>query len=381
MRSALDRIGAVVTKEFRHLARDPRTVGIVLLMPVFQLLVFAYAISFDVSHLPTLVIDNDRTPASREYLRQYSGSPLFTIVGYADDQASAERAFQAGSAEVAVIVPAGFGRQLAAGGQGQVGVLIDGSEPNSARVAQAYTNALNLTYRQGIATAWAGSQGIDLGSIGQLESRVRTWYNPERRSAIFLIPGLMAVILAIVTVQQTAQTLVRERDLGTADQLAVSPLRKLELMLGKLLPWTLLAFVDVVVITALAIGVFGVPLRGDVLALTVGAALFVFCALGMGLVISALAPSVDVANIAALLVAFLPTFLLSGFVFALDQIPTVLDWVSYLFPARYMITISRGVFLKGSGWPELWQQVAVLGLYAVLSLAAASLLYSRRRTR
>lgn len=378
MKAALDRIGAVVSKEFRHLARDPRTVGIVLLMPVFQLLVFAYAISFDVTHLPTIVVDNDRTPASREYLRQYTGSPLFQIVAYADDQAAVEEAFQQNRAEVGVIVPAGFGRQLAGGTQGQVAVLIDGSEPNSARVAQAYTNALNLAYHQQVVTQWADSQGVDVAGVGQLEPRVRTWYNPERRSAIFLIPGLMAVILAIVTVQQTAQTLVRERDLGTADQLAVSPLRKTELMLGKLLPWTLLAFVDVAVITGLAIWLFDVPLRGDVLTLGVGAALFVFCALGMGLVISALAPSVDVANIAALLIAFLPTFLLSGFVFALDQIPTVLQWISYVFPARYMITVSRGVFLKGSGWPELWPEIAALGGYAVIALAAASVLYSRR---
>ncbi len=378
MRASLDRIGAVTRKEFKHLRRDPRVVGIVLLLPILMQLLFAYAIGFDVSHLPTVVVDNDRTPASRAYLGAYVGSPLFEIVGQADDRSEVEQAFRTSQATVGVIIPAGFGRELASGSQAQVAVLIDGSEPNSARVAQAYTNALNLRYSQQIVVSWADSQGYDLTGAGQLEPRVRTWYNPERRSAIFLIPGLMAVIIAIVTVQQTANTLVRERDLGTDEQLAVSPLRRVELMIGKLLPWTMLAFAEVAVIAALAIGVFGVPLRGDPMLLVLGAALFVFCSLGQGLVISAIAPSVDVANIAAMLVAFLPAFLLSGFVFALDQIPTLLQWLSTLFPARYMISISRGVFLKDAGWAELWPEFAALGVYAVVALAAASVLYSRR---
>ncbi|MDQ7991592.1 MAG: ABC transporter permease [Propionicimonas sp.] len=378
MSGSLDRIGAVVVKEFRHLFRDPRAIGIVLLMPVFQLLVFAYAISFDVTHLPTILVDNDHTPASREYLRQYSGSTLFEVVGYSDTQAGVIDAFQANRAQVGVIVPAGFGRQLASGAEGEVAVLIDGSEPTSAKVAQAYTTGLNLAAGQEVALAWADRQGASVSGLGGLEPRLRTWYNPERRSAIFLIPGLMVVIIAIVTVQQTAVSLVRERDLGTAEQLAVSPLRRIELMLGKLLPWTGLAFVDVAAIVVLAVWLFGVPLRGDLAVLGAGAALFVFCCLGMGLVISAVAPSMEVANIASLLLAFLPTFLLSGFVFPLDQIPAVLQWISALFPARYMVAISRGVFLKGSGWDELWPQFAALAAYAALALAAASVLYSRR---
>lgn len=378
MRASLDRIGAVVRKEFRHLGRDPRSLVMVLLLPVAMMLLFGYAISFDVSHIPTVVVDNDRTPASREYLSAYHGSPFFTIVAHADRVGAVEEAFAANRARLGVIVPAGFGRSLAAGTPAEVGVLVDGTEPNSARVAQAYTTALNLLHGQRLTVTWADAQGYDLGSSGALEARVRTWYNPERRSAVFLIPGLMVVIIAIVTVQQTAVSLVRERDLGTADQLAVSPIRMPELMVGKLLPWTLLAFLDAAVIAAVAVGLFGVPLRGDPLLLAGGAALFVFCCLGMGLVISAVAPSMDVANIGALMLAFLPSFILSGFVFPLDQIPTVLQWISLLFPARYMVDISRGVFLKDTGWAELWPQFAALGGYALIALAIASVLYARR---
>jgi ABC-2 type transport system permease protein len=191
----------------------------------------------------------------------------------------------------------------------------------------------------------------------------------------------MVVILAIVTVQQTAVTLVRERDLGTQEQLEVSPTRRAELMIGKLLPWTLIAFIDVAAITGIGLLVFAIPLRGSVPALAVGSALFVLAALGMGLLISAIAPSMDIANILGLLIAFLPAFLLSGFAFALDQIPVVLQWLSYAFPARYMVTISRGVFLKGSGFAELWPELAALAAYSLVMLVFSSALYGRRSAR
>ena len=376
--NALDRIAAVTVKEFRHLGRDPRSLIMVLLLPVAMMLLFGYAISFDVTHVPTVVVDNDRTPASRDYLAHYEGSPFFTIVERADELRAIDQAFGANRARIGVVVPAGFERSLATDTPAEIAVLIDGTEPTAARVAQAYTTALNQLVGQQLTLSWADAKGYDLTAAGVLEPRVRTWYNPERRSAVFLIPGLMVAIISIVTIQQTAVSLVRERDLGTADQLAVSPIRMPELMLGKLLPWTVLAFLEVVAITAVAIGLFAVPLHGDPLLLIGGAALFVFCCLGMGLVISAVAPSVDVANILALMVAFLPAFLLSGFIFPLDQIPTALQWVSAAFPARYMVDIARGIFLKASGWTELWPQFAALAAYAVLALLLASVLYRRR---
>ena len=378
MRAAFDRIGAITAKEFKHLIRDPRALALVLLLPIVQLLLFSYAISFDVRNVPTLVIDQDRTPASAEYLRNYEGSNFFSIVAHADSVAAATAAFDRNQARIAVVVPAGFGRQLAAGATASVAVLVDGSEPNSARVAQAYSKALNLLYDQRVAVSWAETQGLDLTSLGSLQPQIRTWYNPERRSSDFLIPGLMAVILMIVTVQQTAVTLVRERDQGTGEQMAVSPLRRGELMIGKLLPWTILAFLDVVAIIAVGMGVFGVPLRGDPVVLAVAAVLFVFASLGMGLVISALAPTVDTASITALLVAFLPSFLLSGFAFALDQIPLVLQWIASAFPARYFVTVSRAVFLKGAGWSEAWPEVVSLGIFSLVVLTLASALHSRR---
>lgn len=375
------RIGAIVRKEFRHLGRDPRMLLAVVITPVIQLLLFAYAISFDVDHVPTIVIDFDKSPASQRYLRQYEASPFFDVVARGSSLDDVDAAFDHNSARVAIVIKSGFARALAGNESAQVAVMVDGSEPNAAKVSQAYSVALNQLYGQQLTREWADAQGLDLSGIGLLEPRIRTWYNPERRSSDFLIPGLMVVIIAIVTVQQTAVTLVRERDLGTQEQLEVSPMRRIELMVGKLLPWTLIAFLDVALITGLGRTLFDVPLRGNFWALAVGAALFVFASLGMGLLISAIAPTLDTANIIAMLVAFLPSFLLSGFAFALDQIPVWLQWISYAFPARFMVTISRGVFLKGAGFTELWPEMAALVLYAVVMLVVSSVLYGRRASR
>lgn len=378
MRRSAERVGAIVVKEFRHLGRDPRALIMVVLTPVIQLLLFAYAISFDVDHVQTIVIDLDQSVDSRTYAAQYDASTFFDVVAHGGALADVDAAFDAGTAKVAVVIPAGFARTIASGAKAQVAVLVDGSEPTSAKISQAYSVALNQLYNQAMTRDWADRQGLDISGFGQLEPRIRTWYNPEHRSSDFLIPGLMVVIIAIVTVQQTAVTLVRERDLGTMEQLQVSPLRLLELMFGKLLPWTGIAFAEVAVIVGIGRTLFGVPLRGDFWGLAVGAVLFVFASLGMGLLISALAPTVDTANILAMLIAFLPSFLLSGLAFALDQIPVVLQWISYCFPARYMVSVSRGVFLKGAGFADVWPELLSLAAYGLVMMLISAVIYSRK---
>ncbi len=390
------RIAAIVRKEFRHLRRDPRMVIAVLFVPILQLLLFAYAISFDVHNVATVLIDGDHTSASRSYLDTYRASRFFDIrktdVSRSSDQhgsaaarapqgvADVDRIFQTGQAQIVVVVPAGFAEQQARQEKAQVGVFIDGSEANSARIASGYVTALNAVSGQQVTLAWADRSGLDPGAAGQFQPRVRTWYNPDRSSSIFLIPGLIVVIIMIVTVQQTAVTLVRERDQGTEEQLRVSPLRRWELMVGKLLPWTILAFVDVVVITLVGMTVFAVPFRGSVPAFALASAIFVFAALALGLIVSAVANSIEVANIVALMMAFLPAFLLSGFAFPLASIPTALQWLSYVFPARYMVDVSRAVFLKGADFGQVWLPMTQLAGYAIVALLLASVLSRRRST-
>lgn len=378
MRASLGRIVAITRKEFVHIRRDPRMLISVLVMPIVQLLLFAYAISFDVKDVPTVVLDGDRTPSSREFVAELQNSGFFRVTGTVDDFDAIDRTFDRSDARVAVIVSPGFEAAQLREDKGAVSVLVDGSEPNSAQLAQTYAVALTQRFDRDALFQWAEYSGLDPAGAGQAVPVIRTWYNPERRSADFLMPGLMVVIIMIVTIQQTAVTLVREKDEGTLEQLVVSPIRKGELMVGKMAPWVLLAFIDMFAITLVAMIVFGVPLRGSVLALALGTLLFVFCSLALGLLVGSRAESPEVANFVGLMVSFLPGFMLSGFAFPLASIPRFLQLVSYAFPGRYMVTIARGVFLKGAGLDVLWPQIAALGVYAVISLSLASLLYSRK---
>jgi ABC-2 type transport system permease protein len=379
MRAAAARVLAIARKEFIHIARDWRMIVAVLVLPLMQLLLFAYAISFDVRNVPSVTLDLDKSAASRTYLDAYARSGFFDVQGSVSDLAAVDAAFKRGEARVAIVVQQGYADAIAAGRTGSVSVLIDGSEPNSAQLGQTYAVALNQALGRQALAAWAETQGLGTAKVGRLEPRLRAWYNPERRSADFLIPGLMIVIIMIVTIQQTAVTLVKERENGTLEQLLESPLTHSELIVGKVLPWAALGVIDTISITAVSMGVFGIPLRGDVLVLAVGIGLFILCALSLGLVISAVAPSLESANIAALLVSFLPGFMLSGMAFPLESIPVALQVVSYLFPARYMVEIARGVFLRGASWDILGPQVLALTVYAAVALSVATLLNRRRR--
>ncbi len=376
--ASLGRMVAIASKEFIHIRRDPRMLIAVLVMPILQLLLFAYAISFDVRDVPTLVLDADNTAASRSFVAEFENSGFFHVVGRAESMDAIDDAFDRNSARVAIIVDTGFEVDRLREDEGAVSVLVDGSEPNSAQLGQAYAVALTEQLDRETLVTWAAASGMDPTQLGQAVPVVRTWYNPERRSADFLIPGLMVVIIMIVTIQQTAVTLVREKDEGTLEQLLVSPIRRGELMVGKVAPWVILAFVDMIAITAVALVVFDIPLRGSIPTLAIAMFLFVLCSLALGLLVGSRAESPEVANFVGLMVSFLPGFMLSGFAFPLNSIPRFLQVISYAFPGRYMVTVSRAVFLKGAGMDVLWPQVAALGLYALVSLSLASVLYSRK---
>ena len=378
MRGSFRRIVAIGRKEFVHISRDPRILISVLAMPVLQLLLFAYAISFDVDNVPAIVLDHDNTTASREYVDAFERSDFFRVVGHVSSTDAVDESFDRSESQVAVIVRQGFAESQLRGQKAEVAILVDGSEPNAAQLAQTYSVALANTLDREAAISWALRRAVDPTAFGGLDVRQRTWYNPERKSADFLIPGLTVVIIMIVTIQQTAVTLVREREEGTLEQILVSPMRRGELMLGKVSPWVLIAMIDMVVITLVGVFVFDVPLRGDIVTYVIATFLFVLCSLAIGLIVSAVATSVETANIAALLISFLPGFMLSNFVFPLQSIPRFLQFVSYLFPGRYMVAIARSVFLKGAGAAVLWPQIGSLAIYAVVSLTLATLLYSRK---
>jgi ABC-2 type transport system permease protein len=372
------RILAIARKEFIHITRDKRMLAVILIMPLFQLFLYSYALSFDVRNLPTAALDLDHTEQSRQYISALEQSNYFTVNRVLNTYDQVDRVFENNTDKVVVVVGSGFGRDVAAGRAGAVQVLVDGSDANSAQLAQNYSGALSRVFGARVVIAQYEAKGVSVSNVGALTASTRVWYNPEGKSAWYFVPGLIVVLVTMVTVLQTANTLVKEKEAGTYEQLIVSPIRRIELMIGKIAPWALIGALDIVAISLIGILVFRIPFRGSALLLAVGSLLYVICTLGLGLIISARATSVDSANQVAALVSFLPTFMLSGFVFPLSSLPWVLQFLSYLFPARYFMVITRTVFLKGGGMSVLWPQMAALAVFAVVITVLAAALYRER---
>jgi ABC-2 type transport system permease protein len=338
------RLRALVVKEFLQLRRDPRSLMLVLGMPVVFLFIFGYGVHFDVHHIPTVLAGND-APLVRRTLE--SGGNFTVQAGHLASDSAARAALRNGHALVAL--------EIGADGQPSQ-VLIDGSEP--------------------IATSAALGGLRNLSAPGQAPLPVSILYNPTLNSAFFLIPSLVGMIMMQVGMTATALGIVRERERGTLEQLMITPLSRLELVIGKIVPYFLLAVVDVVAIIVLGILLFHVPLRGNVFLLIVLSGLFIFCTLGMGLLVSTVAQNQRQAMQTAVML-LLPQVLLSGSLFPLSSIPLYIRWLSYLMPLTYFSPITRGIFLKGTGLAELWPQAVVLTVMAAVFISLASLSFRK----
>lgn len=372
------RILAIARKEFLHIIRDKRLIGVIVIMPLLQLFLYAYALSFDVKQLPTATLDLDRTTTSSQYIDALQQSNYFKVDNVLGSYAQVDPNFESNTDKVVVVVQSGFADDIAAGRAGNVQVLVDGSDANSAQLGSAYAGALSRVFGGKVLVSQIEQKGISTASVPQLTASVRTWYNPEGVSAAYFVPGLIVVLVTMVTVLQTANTLVREKENGTYEQIIVSPISRLELMIGKIAPWAGIGALEIMTIATIGVLIFNVPFRGSLLLFAVGAILYVTCTLGLGLIVSARATTVDSANQIAALIGFLPTFMLSGFVFPLSSMPVALQAISYLFPARYFMVITRTIFLKGGGLDVLWPQFAALAVFATLIVILAASLYRER---
>jgi len=372
------RIFAIARKEFIHIIRDPRLLMVIMAMPLLQLFLYSYALSFDVKNLPTATMDLDHTVQSRQYLDALQQTNYFKVNQTINSYGEVDKAFESNTDKVVVVVGAGFGNSLTAGRAGNVQILVDGSDANSAQLARGYSAALSRVYGSKVLVTQVEAKGFSTASLPSLSANTRVWYNPEGKSAAYYVPGLIVILVTTVLVLQTANTLVKERENGTYEQLIVSPIKKIELMLGKIAPWALIGAMQIVLISVIGIFVFGIPFRGSSLLLLLGSLLYVSCALGMGLIISARAASVDSANQLAALVAFLPTLMLSGFIFPIASMPLALRVISYFFPGRYFMVITRTIFLKGGGIEVLWPQFLALAIFAVTIISLAASMYRER---
>lgn len=373
------RIRAVMRKEFIHIFRDPRTLAVVMVLPVFMLTIYGYAINLDVRHLRTAILDEDKTSISREFIRSLQHNEYFDIVQYLDRPGQIDALFARGKAKLVFVIPQGFGRDVASGRSPHVQALIDGSDSTTATIARSYVSGFIQTTSIDYARRYARRMGLPAERLAMpIDFQPRVWYNPEMKSTHFIVPGIIAVILMQISALLTSLTIVRERERGTIEQLVVSPVMPHELMIGKIVPYVIIAFADVLLVLASGRLLFGVPLRGSAVLLLLHSAVFLFAAMGIGLLISVVARTQLVAFIAAMLGTMLPSVLLSGFMFPISAMPQVLQYLTYLIPARYFIVILRGIFLKGVGPEVLWKPALSLIVFGVVALVLSARRFQKR---
>ena len=366
----MGRILAMAGKEVLHIRRDIRTLYLALAMPVVMLVLFGFGISFDVDHLELAVVDQDRTDLSRELVRQVTASQEFVVVQDGTSPDEAVGALRKGTAMSVLLIKKGFAGDVKRGGA-QVQLLVDGADGNSATQALAKAQAL-------VEMAGRKLGGPVRVAAPPLEARVRTLFNPDARSAMFLVPGLAAYLLAIVAVLITALTVAREWERGSMEQLFATPVGRLEIVVGKLLPYLGIGLLQVLLVLTVGAWVFDVPVRGSLVALSLGSVLFLVGMLGQGLLISVVTRNQVVATQVATMTSVLPSMLLSGFIFPIENLPTPLKLISTLIPARYYVATLRGVLLRGNGLDVLWPQLVALALFAALMLVVATRRFQRR---
>jgi ABC-2 type transport system permease protein len=361
---SLARLWAVSRKEMLQLRRDARSLYLAFILPVLLLLLFGYAISFDIRDIAMAVLDESATAQSRRLVQAFEGSGYFTVTENLTRYEDADAVLGAGRARLVLVIPPSFARDLGAGRPAPVQLLLDGSDANTATIAQNYADAIVAGYASDVVL-----EGRRLVLPTAMESRV--WYNETLESRNMIVPGLVAVIMSIIAAMLTALTIAREWERGTMEQLAATPVHRLEVVLGKLLPYVGIGLFDVALATLLGLLVFDVPLVGNVLLLAVLTLLFLIGALGLGIFISAALKSQVLATQVAILASFLPALLLSGFIFSIATMPVVLRAISYAVPARYYVTVTKGIFLKGVGVEVLWVDAIAMIAFALAGLSLA----------
>jgi ABC-2 type transport system permease protein len=369
----MQRLRFLVWKEFLELRMNPRLFGIVVVAPVIQLTMLGYAATTDVRNVPVVIADGDRTMRSRELISRFEGSPNFAIVATVTTVAEIEPFLERGTAWLAVSIPNSYADQVQAGEPVTVQVVADGTDSNSTTVALGYATSLVGGYVQDLAAASALARPGTRAPSSPIDARIRVWFNPQLESRYFMIPGVLALILLVVTANLASMAIVRERELGTLEQLNVTPLRRWELIVGKLLPYGVIALVDVLLVVAVAVFWFEVPLRGSLTLLFAMSLIYVLCTLALGLFISTISDNQQQAMMTATFFFLVPMIYLSGFIFPIENMPRVIQPFTYLIPLRYFLVIVRGIFLKGIGLEVLWPQAVALAAWGAGMLTLAVL--------
>lgn len=368
-----ERILTILRKEFRSVLRDPRMRLVIIGVPLIQTLIFGYAVSLDVRHVKLVVIDRDATPASRELVARFTGSAYFDAIRHTLDEDEGRALIDAANASAILQINAGYQENLRGGRLAPVQLIVDGSDSNTARFVVNYAAQIAATANTEFVLDQARRLTGRVPATGKVDLQPRAWFNADLESRNFYVPGIIAMLVMLVGLMLTSMAIVREKEVGTIEQVMVTPIRPVEFILGKCAPFAVVGFVNTAMVTAIALLWFGIPFRGSFLLLLLGVALFLLSTLGIGLFISTVSHTQQQAMMTTFFF-FFPAMLFSGFIFPIANMPAFFQWLSLLDPLRYMLVIIRGVFLKGVGFDVLWPQLA-----ALLALGVAVMTFAVRR--
>ena len=373
----LRRLWAVARKETLHVRRDPRSLGLAVGIPMLMLIMFGYALTLDVDHVPFVAWDQSATKASRDYLAQFTGSRYFDFGGTVANYRELERTLDTRRAFLALVIPSDFAHRIESGRAATVQAVIDGSDSNTAAIVLGYTQAITLAFNQQVMLEQVRRVA---GTVPAppLDVRARVWFNADLESKNFIIPGLIAVIMGLIAALLTSLTVAREWERGTMEQLISTPVRPAELILGKLVPYFVIGMADVLIAVLMAVFLFHVPLLGSVPLLFAMAALFIIGTLSQGILISVVARQQLIASQFAMVSTFLPAFLLSGFMFAIANMPVPVQVITYIVPARYFVALVKGIYQRGVGLETLWSDAVFLAVFAVIVTGLAIRKFKKR---
>ena len=367
----MKRIRQLMIKEFLQIRHDKRMLPLILIAPILQTILLGYAATVDVKNIPMVLCNIDRGSVSRDFIQRFTNTGYFTIIAYVDNPNDIDRYLDRSEASLGVVLPTDFSRNLESGKQAQVQFLSDGADANTANISLNYASQIALGFAQDMLVGeFMRAGGIRIPRIRQ---ETRVWFNPELRSANFMVPGVIALILFIITAAFSSAAIVKEREIGTLEQLLVTPIKRHEFIIGKLLPYVIIGFLDVILVMVVGTSWFGVPLHGSPFLLLGLCVLFLMTTLGLGLFISTVSHTQQQALMSMQFFVMFPFLFLSGFTFPIENMPPVIQAITYVIPLRYFLEIVRGLFLKGVGIETLWPQALALFIFgiAILSLSIA----------
>ena len=376
---SLTRFLAVAKKEMVQILRDSRSLIIVLIMPIILVLLFGYGVNLDLKHLPIYVYDRDGSQQSQDLLKHFQASDYFEIVRVVNSYRDLTRAIDDGHAKMGIVIPWDFSQRLRDGRPPSVQALVDGTDDNTANVLIGYAQAVVQGYSSDIQLDWLRDRGL-IAEFAPVSVETRTWYNEDLDSSAFIVPGVLALVMSVIGAFLTSLTIAREWERGTMEQLISTPVSPLEIMFGKLVPYFVIGMIDVIVCALIALYWFHVPFRGSFLTLLFSSAMFMIVVLSMGFFLSVIAKNQLAASQLALLTTFLPAFLLSGFLYEIEQMPLVLQWITGILPARYYVSVLKKIFLKGSPATLLYADLVPLAIFAFVLALLATHSFQKRLT-